>query len=184
MATYTLVTAKLYEQTNKKMKIEKKINKISISELIKLMLFMFVLSYGLFFLLLILTGKTIYHIKYTTGGFLIINAIISAVIQTSINRNSILKLTDFDNPTNTIKNLESIILKSGYSSVKLSIEDYKYDKKTRLGRLFGLIVDEKIELKIINNEIFAYMKSRMIDKVESELFDLEEKNKKPGGSTS
>ncbi|MRT93639.1 hypothetical protein [Ancylomarina sp. 16SWW S1-10-2] len=153
------------------MKTEKKLNKVSISELIKLMLLMFILMIGLIFLYLIIAGKTGFSLHDSTWVLLIGTPIIFAVIQTSINRNSFIKLTDFEDLSSTIKLLDSFILKNGFVSVKQSIEHYEYAKKTKLERFYNLIVNEKIEIKIINNEIFVYAKSNIIDRIESTLLD-------------
>ena len=153
------------------MKIEKKRNKVCISELIKITLFMFILTIGFLFLYFLIAGETWSSFHDTTWVLLIVTPILNGVIQTSMNRNSRLKLTDFEDFTSTIKRLDTFILKNGYISVIQSIGNYQYAKKMRLERLLNPIINEKIEVKLINNEIFVYAKSHITDRIESSLLD-------------
>lgn len=140
------------------MKIERTLFKISISETIILSIFLLVVLNGVIFLFSVVIGKPNLLIYDTAWISQIVFPILYSIMQTSINRNGVLKITDYNNLTTLTKQIESLILKKGYIAVNSKTEDIKYVKKTKWGRFFNHFFRENINVRVTETEVLIFAK--------------------------
>ena len=101
------------------MKLEKTLFKISIKETLILSIFFFFLLNGFVFLISLLTGKPRFLFYDTAWILQIIFPFVYSIIQTSINRNGVLKITEYDDITNLVQHIEPLFFKKGIYCWKL-----------------------------------------------------------------
>ena len=148
------------------MKLEKTLFKISISETIILSLFLFVVLNGVIFLFSVVIGKPSYSI--TDSGWIsqIVFPFVYSIIQTSINRNGVLKLTEFGDLATLTKQIESLLLKKGYIVINSNTNDIKYIKRTKWSRFFNHFFRENINIKATENEVSIFSKRNLLSSIE------------------
>ena len=145
------------------MKLERTLFKISISEIILLSIFMIVGLNGVIFLISLLTGKTRFMFYDTAWILQIVFPFVFAIIQTSINRNGVLKLTEYRDIETLTRQIESFFLKKGYIAIDSKIENVKYVKKTKFGRFLNHIFREDIKVKVAENGVEIFAKKNLLD---------------------
>jgi hypothetical protein len=151
------------------MKQEKSLFAISISETIILSLFFLVVLNGVIFLFSVIFGKP--SLFFNDYGWIsqIVFPIVYSIIQSSINRNGVLMLTDFSDVALIAKQLETIIFKRGYMISDRETENVKYGRTTKWGRFFNLFFREDITIRVTENGVSIFAKRNMLNSIELKL---------------
>ena len=147
------------------MKLERTFLRVSISETIILSMFLLVVFNFVIFLFSVVIGKPkllIYDSAWISQiGF----PILYSIMQTSINRNGVLKVTDYNDLAKLTKQIESLILGKGYIAVDSKIENIKYIKKTKWGRFFNHFFRENINVWVTENEVLIFAKRNILSPI-------------------
>jgi hypothetical protein len=144
------------------MKLEKTLFKISIKETLILSIFFFFLLNGFVFLISLITGKPRFLLYDTAWILQIIFPFVYSTIQTSINRNGVLKITEYDDITNLVQHIESLFLKQGYIVEKSNNNNVSFAKKTKWGRFFNNFFRENINIQIRKGELLIFSKRNLL----------------------
>jgi hypothetical protein len=138
------------------MKFEKTLFKMSFIETIKLsVLLLFVLN-GFIFLISYFQGNPRFIFYDSAWITQIFFPIVYSIILTSINRNGVLRVADYDDLTTLMQQIEHLTLKRGYIVENTNHNNILYTKKTKLGRFFNYFFRENINVQTINNEVLNY----------------------------
>ncbi|MDP2060742.1 MAG: hypothetical protein Q8J97_13455 [Flavobacteriaceae bacterium] len=146
------------------MKLERNFFKISISEIIFSIFFLVVLN-GVVFLISVVIGKTGFFLRDSVWMSQIIFIFLYSVILASINRNGVLKLTEFDDLATLTKQIESLLFKKGYIAIDSKPEDVKYVKRTKLGRFFNYFFRENVDVRISENGVSIFARKHLLDSI-------------------
>lgn len=94
---------------------------------------------------------------------------VSSIIYTLINRNGVLKITDYNDLTPITTQIESLIFRNGYIRIDTNTDYIKYGKKTMWGRFFNYFFREDIEVRISENKVLIFAKRNMLVRIEMKL---------------
>ena len=147
------------------MKLERTLFKISISETIILSVFMLTILNGVIFLFLLATGKPGFLLFKTAWILQIVFPIIYAISQSSVNRNGVLRLTDFYDLMKLTKQIESHIINKGYIVIDSKTEDLKYVRKTKMSRFLNHFFREDINIQVTENKVSIFAKKNILDSI-------------------
>ena len=147
------------------MKLERTLFKISISETIILSVFMLTILNGVIFLFLLATGKPGFLLFKTAWILQIVFPIIYAISQSSVNRNGVLRLTDFYDLMKLTKQIESHIINKGYIVIDSKTEYLKYVRKTKMSRFLNHFFREDINIQVTDNKVSIFTKKNILDSI-------------------
>jgi hypothetical protein len=147
------------------MKLERNFFKISISETIIFSIFFLVVLNGVVFLFSVAIGKPDFFIRDSVWMSQIVFTFLYSIILASINRNGVLKLTEFDDLATLTKQIESLLYKKGYIAIDAKPEDAKYVKRTKLGRFFNYFFRENVDVRISENGVSIFARKHLLDSI-------------------
>lgn len=151
------------------MKIERQQFKISLFDTFLYFGLLFVLINGFSFLYTVIEGNMRLLIYDTSWITQLILPLFLALAVNSVNRNGVLKITDF-NDLDAVKNkIDLIVRKRGLIKTDNESKLDNYTKKTKWGRFFNLFFREDINVNYSREEILIYGKTSMISLIESKL---------------
>ncbi|MFP4366513.1 MAG: hypothetical protein ACLFQA_05415 [Bacteroidales bacterium] len=96
------------------MKLEKVLFKMSFTETLILSLFFFGIFNGFILLFMVLTGRTGFLLYDNAWIIQVFFPFMYSIIQTSINRNGILKISGYNDLLSLVKKIENLVFKKGY----------------------------------------------------------------------
>lgn len=144
------------------MKFEKSFFKISVKETLILSVLFFLILNGLIFLITVLQGNPRFLLYDTAWIIQIIFPFLYVIMQTSINRNGVLKVTGFGDATMLVQKLETLILKKGYIIENASEREVLYAKKTKLDRFLNYFFRENIRVQMNKSEVMIFSKRNLL----------------------
>ena len=148
------------------MKTERTASKISILDTIYLSVFMIVVFNGVIFLFFVIIGEPGFFIMDYMWISQFVFPVLYSIIQTSINRNGVLKVTAFDDQEALIKMIESQLISKSYIAIDSTTENIKYIKKTKWGRFLNYFFREDIRVKVAENEVLVFAKRNHLSSIE------------------
>ena len=151
------------------MKLKRTLFKISISETIILSIFMFAVLNGVIFLFSLATGNPRFLLYDTAWITQIVFPILFSILLTSINRNGVLKVTNYKDLTILKKQIESLILGKGYIAIESKTADIKYVKRTKWGKFLNYFFRENINVQFSENETSILAKKYILEWIEMKL---------------
>jgi len=144
------------------MKFEKTLFKVSVKETLILSVFFFLILNGLIFLITVLQGNPRFLFYDTAWIIQIIFPFFYTIIQTSINRNGVLKVTGYYDSTVLMQQIETLILKKGYIVENASDRDVFYAKKTKWNRFLNYFFRENIRVQMNKSEVMIFSKRNLL----------------------
>lgn len=144
------------------MKFEKTFFKISVKETLILSVFFFSILNGLIFLITLLQGNPRFLLYDAAWIIQIIFPLLYVIIQTSINRNGVLKVTGYNDSTMLRQKLETLILKKGYFVENASEREVSYAKKTKWDRFLNYFFRENIRVQMSKSEVMIFSKRNLL----------------------
>jgi hypothetical protein len=154
------------------MKFEKVLFSMSFSETLILSMFFLAVFNGFVFLLSLMIGRPGFLLYESAWIPQIIFPVLYSIIQTSINRNGLLKITEYTDLSSLVQKIESLILKKGYipedvNKSDLTIADSNttklaFVKNTKWSRFFNLFFREDFNLQINKDEVLIFTKRNLI----------------------
>ncbi|MDX9697633.1 MAG: hypothetical protein RBT49_17710 [Bacteroidales bacterium] len=147
------------------MKTEKTFYKVSIQETFLLMGFMLILFNGLIFTFTLVTGNPRLLIYDTSWILQFVFPILHSIIWTSINRNGFLKISEFNDSTQMIARIETLMPKR-HIRFDSDTGNIEYLKKTKLARFFNNFFRENIKIENTKEEIVIFAKKNILNSIE------------------
>jgi hypothetical protein len=144
------------------MKFEKTLFKVSVKETLMLSVFFFLILNGFIFIITVLQGDPRFLFYDTAWIIQIIFPFFYTIIQTSINRNGVLKVTGYYDSTVLMQQIETLILKKGYIAENASDREVSYAKKTKWNRFFNYFFRENIRVQIKKSEVLIFSKRNLL----------------------
>jgi hypothetical protein len=154
------------------MKSEKVLFKMSVTETLLLLVFFLTIFNGFVFVLSLLIGRPGFLLYDSAWIPQIFFPVLYSIIQTSINRNGVLKISDYNDLPSLLQKIESLVLKKGYISADPPVIDLTsidsnslglaYIRKTKWGRFFNYFFREDINLQIKKDEVLIFTKRNLI----------------------
>jgi hypothetical protein len=126
---------------------------------------LFILINGTIFLFTLIRGNPRFLIYDSSWIIQIAFPFIFSIIQTSVNRNGILKLTVFNDSKTLTEKIDSLVNNS-YIRIVSESGDLNYVKKTKWARFFNYFFRENIKIRVTNNEIMIFAKKNILDSIE------------------
>ena len=150
------------------MKLEKKLFKISLPETFLYFGLLFILLNGTIFTFTLIKGNPRFLIYDSSWIIQIVFPVIFSVIQTSVNRNGLLKLTTFYDSKVLRNQIDSFLSKS-HIRIDSETGDSEYVKRTKWARFFNFFFRENIKVKVTTDEITIFAKKNMLDPIEMKI---------------
>jgi hypothetical protein len=148
------------------MKIEKKFFGISFSEMILLTLFILLFVNVLAIIASLITGIPYLQIL-GVGWFLLLGYPLGhGVIQSSIDRNGMLKISEFDDFSQLKTELKAISRRISYRETDSHDKVLKFNRSTRLGRALNFIYREDFTVVRCNGTVEIYGKRNTLKRIE------------------
>lgn len=147
------------------MKTEKTLYKVSIQETFLQIGLMLILFNGLIFTFTLVTNNPRLLIYDSSWILQFVFPILYSIIMTSINRNGILKITQFNDTNALIERIESLMNKK-YIRLGSEIGNFQYVKKTKWARFFNYFFKENILIEKTKEEIVIFAKKNFLDSIE------------------
>jgi len=147
------------------MQFEKKLFKLSLVEPFLYFILMFILINFTFFIFSLIEGNPRFFAYDSSYIIQILMPVLYVVIMTSINRNGVLKIIDFQDSTIINSKLEIYLNKRGYLGIDTGDGTINYIRKTKWGRMLNFFVRENIKIQISENEITIYAKRNLLDSI-------------------
>jgi hypothetical protein len=135
------------------MKIKKKLFSVSIPEMIKLILFILLLVNVLAFIYALMLGESFLSIFQSAWIILIGYPIAHGVIQTRLNRNGVLIVSQFDNADLLKKEIEYIAGRIGYEVSSRDDKTVNFNRVTWISKLLNKLYNEDFSLVTSENSV-------------------------------
>lgn len=151
------------------MKTERKLFKMSLLDTLLYFILLFVILNGIIALLTINIGRPGAFIHDSSWISQLLFPFLYSVIQNSVNRNGVLKITDYSDVNYLKEQIENSIAKNGLHRINSEPDSYIYKRKTKLGRFFGFFVGERATVEYSDSQIQIYSKRNMLKHIEQVL---------------
>jgi len=148
------------------MKIEKRFFKVSVAEMMGMILFGLLLVNGIVFLFAVLTGASFISVFKNTWLISIFYPVGHGVIQSLINKNGIMIISQFDDLDSLKERLEYSAGRIGYKVTYRDNTNIKFDRKTKLGRIVNLLFREDFKLVLSGAKVEIYGKRNALIRIE------------------
>ena len=152
------------------MKIERNLMKMSLLDTLLYFVLLFVFINGIIFLFtIIITGEPKIFISDGSWISQLLFPFLYSVIQTSINRNGVMKITDYSDLDYLKEQIEKSIIKNRLHIINMESDSYIYKRKSKIGRIFGFFVGEKVTIKYSDSQIQINSKRNILTQIEHAL---------------
>jgi hypothetical protein len=148
------------------MRIEKKLFGTSFSEMILLTLFILVLVNVLAVIASFITGIPYLQILSIGWFLLVVYPIGHGVIQSIMDKNGMLKISEFEDFNILKKELKTISRRINYQQTESDDRVLKFNRRTKLGRMFNVIFREDFTVVRSNGTIEIYGKQNALKRIE------------------
>jgi hypothetical protein len=145
------------------MQFEKKLFKMSLGETFLYFTLMFILYNGFFFIISLFEGKPRFLAYEGSWILQFVFPVFYAVIQTAINRNAVLKVTEYPDSDLLKKEINAYLIGRGYINNSAENQAFTYVRKSKWGRIWNLFLKDNINIQVSENEISIYAKKNRID---------------------
>jgi len=130
--------AEIYEKADK-MKTQTKLNKVSVIEMIKLVLLGLFLLNGIAYLIFTLILKMPFIELFSRSwGILIFAPLIQGIGQSYMNRNGTLQIESNNKSKIVIEKIEELLIRKGYQSIGRDKDQLIFDYKSKWSRFINL----------------------------------------------
>lgn len=140
------------------MKVESTFYKVSIGELIKLIVFMLVAVNVFVFLFAAIIGRKIFLFNEMFWVLQVGYPVFYSIVHCAMNKNGELRITEYGEQTKLLEDLEVLISKQGYVKSDKSPDDILYVRKTKFGRIFSIFYNDAIIVKPSKEAVLMYSK--------------------------
>lgn len=145
------------------MQFEKKLYKMSLVETYLYFTLMFILFNGFFFIVSLFEGKPRFFAYEGSWILQIVFPVAYSLIQTAINRNGVLKITESEDSSLLAEKTAIYLAGRGYVGSKTGAQTSYYVKKSVLGKMFSVFFRENISVLVSDKELIIYAKKNIID---------------------
>lgn len=147
------------------MQFEKKIFKLSLVEPFLYFILMFVLINLAFFMFSLIEGNPRFFAYDSSYIIQIVFPVFYVVILTSINRNGVLEVTEFQDSVILTNKVDVYLKRRGYIGIDTENRITKYVRKNKWGRMLNFFFRENINVEITDNKLTIYAKRNLLDSI-------------------
>ena len=152
------------------MKIERNLMKMSLLDTLLYFVLLFVFINGIIFLFtIIITGEPKIFISDGSWISQLLFPFLYSVIHNSINRNGVVKITDYSDFDYLKEQIEQSILKNRLHVTNIESDSYIYKRKSKIGRIFDVSAGEKVTIKYSDTQIQINSKKNILIQIEQAL---------------
>ncbi|GEM_PF-2129616 len=151
------------------MKFERTLFKISIKETILFAVFYLIVLNFFVLVISIIAGRPFITFVQRSWILLVVYPLLLPILQTSINRNGILKVNGIVDLPEALKKIDFLILKKGYTAVNKDTSEISYAKMKKFDKFFNFILKDDIRVKSVENEVQVLAKRNMLMEIEFKL---------------
>jgi hypothetical protein len=152
------------------MKIERNLMKMSLLDTLLYFVLLFVFINGIIFLFtIIITGEPKIFISDGSWISQLLFPFLYSVIHNSINRNGVVKITDYSDFDYLKEQIEQSIIKNRLHVTNIESDSYIYKRKSKIGRIFGFFAGEKVTIKYSDTQIQINSKKNILIQIEQGL---------------
>lgn len=148
------------------MKIEKSYFKVSLAEMAGMIFFALLLVNGIVFLFALLIGASFTSVFQSTWFISIVYPVGHGVIQSMINKNGVMVLSQFDDLDSLREQLEHSAGRIGYKVIHKDDKTIKFDRKAKLGRVLNLLFREDFKVVLSDSKVEIYGKRNALIRIE------------------
>ena len=151
------------------MKFERTLFKISIKETLLLAIFYIVVL--IFFVLVIsmIVGRPFITFVQKSWILLVVYPLLLPILQTSIDRNGVLKFDGLNDLPEALKKIDLLLKKKGYTVVNQNIGEFSYAKKAKFDQFFNFILKNDVQVTNVENEVKVFGKRQILMAIEYKL---------------
>lgn len=151
------------------MKIEKINHNYSVIETILYFIPLFILINISIFIVNILMDKAVFLINDTSWIFQILFPVMFSVVQTAVNRNGEMKITEFENKADLLEKITALAKKRGFVAIAENETNMSFTKRKAFQRFLNFFFKENLLIKNSDNEITVLSKRNFLDLLEMKL---------------
>lgn len=155
------------------MKVEKKLLKVSVRDAIIMTLFTLVLVNGLGYLISLVLGISFLTLFSNTWILFIGYPVAHGIIQSRINRKGVLIISDFDDFSSILQEIEYIAGRINYKLTKEDNGNIRFNRKSKFGRFLNLVFKEDFTMTKHDNYTKIYGKRSTLMRIEKRLKKLD-----------
>ncbi|MCU4175748.1 hypothetical protein [Carboxylicivirga sp. N1Y90] len=154
-----------------------KLFKASLKDMMKLFLFNFIIISSFFFLItIVIMDKSFDELSLSTLLYLLIYPIIIGLTQSFVNRNGVITIENKDGIVSERKIIESLLDEMNYEKNFNDNTSTQYSQKSRLKKLFNLLIDERLRVTYEKDTIIVLSRKRILERLETGLIPFTNQN--------
>ena len=151
------------------MKFERTLFMISISETLLFGAFYLVVLNVFVLVIALLSGRPFITFIQKSWILLVVYPLLLPILQTTINRNGVLKVEGIDDMPKALKKIDFLLLKKGYTAVNQDSGEIFYAKMKKFDKFFNFILKDDILVKSGENDVQVFAKRNMLMAIEFKL---------------
>ncbi|SMO36845.1 hypothetical protein SAMN06265379_101316 [Saccharicrinis carchari] len=151
------------------MKFVRTLFKVSYSEIFLFLLSILLLTNVPVFIFTLIKGNPSLFLNDASWIMQLLFPLAYSLIFTAVNRRGVLKVSAFDDQKTINQKIKSVLLKKGFIATDATKANQKYIRKTKLDRLLNAILNQDIDIKITDNEVFIFARKNMLDSIKMKL---------------
>lgn len=147
--------------------------KVSVRDTIIMTLFTLVLVNGLAYIASLMLGISFLKLFSNTWILFIGYPVAHGIIQARLNRKSVLTISDFDDFSSVLQEIEYIAGRINYEITKEDNGTVRFNRKSKLGKFFNMIFKEDFTMTSQDNYIKVNGKRNELKRIEKRLKKLD-----------
>lgn len=148
------------------MKIEKSYFKVSLKEMAAMIFFALLLVNGIMFLFSLLIGISFTSVFQSTWFISIVYPVGHGVIQSIINKNGVMVLSQFDDLDSLREQLEHSAGRIGYKITYKDNTTIKFNRKATTGRFMNFLFGEDFKVVLSDDRVEIFGKRNALVRIE------------------
>ncbi|MEI6139720.1 MAG: hypothetical protein WCP85_10685 [Mariniphaga sp.] len=151
------------------MKFERTLFKISIKETVLLAIFYIVVLNFFVLVISMIAGRPFITFVQKSWIMLVIYPLLLPILQTSIDRNGVLKFDGLNDLPEALKKIDFLLKKKGYTVVNQNTREINYVKKAKFDQFFNFILKNDVQVTSAENEVKVFGKRQILMAIEYKL---------------
>jgi hypothetical protein len=151
------------------MNSERTLFKISIKETILFAVFYLVVLNFFVLVISLISGRPFITFLQKSWILLVVYPLLLPILQTSIDRNGVLKFDGLNDLPETLKKIDLLLKKKGYTVVNPNTGEIYYVKKAKFDQFFNFILKNDVQVTSVENEVKVFGKRQILMAIEVKL---------------
>ncbi len=126
---------------------------VNLAEMAALIVFGLIVINGIIFLFSIIAGARFLEVFKSTWLISLGYPVLHGIIQSYINRNGVMTITEFDDPVSLTEEIEHSAGRIGYKITKKDNGNLRFNRRSKSGRILNLLFREDFRVTVSDSEV-------------------------------